>query len=81
MQIHIEGWAYSGGGRWVERVEVSVDGGHIWYQVDPADLSPKHYHTWRLWKIDLPVNAEGWLEVVCRYVGRTGLGFFGLRGR
>ena len=25
--ITIQGWAYSGGGRWIERVEVSPDGG------------------------------------------------------
>lgn len=25
--IHVKGWAYSGGGRWPERVEVSSDGG------------------------------------------------------
>lgn len=24
--IEIKGWAYSGGGRWIERVEVSPDG-------------------------------------------------------
>ena len=25
-KIHLEGWSYSGGGNWVERVEVSPDG-------------------------------------------------------
>lgn len=28
--IHCSGWAYSGGGRWIERVEVSPDGGFTW---------------------------------------------------
>jgi hypothetical protein len=27
------GWAYSGGGSWVERVEISIDGGFIWNEV------------------------------------------------
>ena len=27
------GWAYSGGGAWVERVEISIDGGFIWHEV------------------------------------------------
>jgi len=29
-KIEMTGWAYSGGGRWIERVDVSPDGGHIW---------------------------------------------------
>lgn len=64
--ITVQGWAYSGGGRWIERVEVSPDGGHIWYPVDVDDMTTKHYHAWRLWKIELPVIAEGWLDVCVR---------------
>lgn len=26
----MRGWAYSGGGHWPERVEVSGDGGSVW---------------------------------------------------
>jgi sulfite oxidase len=29
-KIEVTGWAYSGGGRWIERVDVSADGGYIW---------------------------------------------------
>ncbi|KJA17907.1 hypothetical protein HYPSUDRAFT_90339 [Hypholoma sublateritium FD-334 SS-4] len=65
-KITMKGWAYSGGGNWVERVEVSPDGGHIWYAVAQEDMTEKHYHAWRLWKIDLPVDAEGWLELCVR---------------
>ncbi|TFK47686.1 molybdopterin binding oxidoreductase [Heliocybe sulcata] len=64
--IELQGWAYSGGGNWVERVEVSPDGGHVWYQVDPDDMTEKHYYAWRLWKTKLPVDAEGWLEFCVR---------------
>lgn len=39
--IHVKGWAYSGGGRWPERVEVSSDGGFIWYAVEPENMSDK----------------------------------------
>lgn len=28
--VDVSGWAYSGGGNWVERVEVSSDGGFVW---------------------------------------------------
>ncbi|EGN94020.1 hypothetical protein SERLA73DRAFT_171854 [Serpula lacrymans var. lacrymans S7.3] len=64
--IELKGWGYSGGGNWVERVEVSPDGGHVWYAVQPEDMTEKHYHAWRLWKIKLPVDAEGWLEFCVR---------------
>lgn len=64
--IRFEGWAYSGNGNWVERVEVSPDGGHVWYSVPQENLTEKHYHAWRLWNIDLPVDPEGWLEICVR---------------
>jgi sulfite oxidase len=64
--IHCQGWAYSGGGRWPERVEVSADGGFSWYEVPPDNLSTKHKFTWRIWKFDLPCDVEGWIEIVVR---------------
>jgi sulfite oxidase len=38
----------------------------VWYAAKPEDLTTKHYHAWRLWKIDVPVDAEGWLEFCVR---------------
>jgi sulfite oxidase len=64
--IHCKGWAYSGGGRWPERVELSSDGGFSWYAVPNKNLSKKHKWTWRTWEIDLPCDVEGWVEIVCR---------------
>jgi sulfite oxidase len=64
-KIKLTGWAYSGNG-WPERVEVSGDGGSIWYEVPWENLSKKYYHAWRTWEIDLPVDAEGWLEFCVR---------------
>ncbi|OQO07833.1 hypothetical protein B0A48_06624 [Cryoendolithus antarcticus] len=64
--ISLTGWAYSGGGHWPERVEVSGDGGSVWYQVPDENLSKKYYHAWRTWKFDCPVDAEGWLEFCVR---------------
>ncbi|KAJ3535774.1 hypothetical protein NM688_g6930 [Phlebia brevispora] len=90
-KVTVRGWAYSGNGNWVERVEISPDGGHVWYACSPEDMTQKvrtafaysaivtirgvnvpfgftlkHYHAWRLWKIEVPVDAEGWLEFCCR---------------
>ncbi|KAL2429731.1 Sulfite oxidase, mitochondrial [Exophiala dermatitidis] len=64
--IEVKGWAYSGGGRWPERVEVSADGGFSWYPVPNENLSPKHKFAWRTWEMRLPCNVEGWIELVAR---------------
>ena len=64
--ITMRGWAYSGGGHWPERVEVSNDGGSVWYETPYEKLSKKYYHAWRLWSVDVPIDAEGWLELVVR---------------
>ncbi|KAL6720376.1 hypothetical protein ACLMJK_002297 [Lecanora helva] len=64
--ISLRGWAYSGGGHWPVRVEVSSDGGGVWYETPFDKLSEKYYHAWRLWSMDLPLDAEGWLEIVVR---------------
>lgn len=65
-KIHCKGWAYSGGGRWPERVELSADGGFNWYAVSPENMSKKRKWTWRTWEFDLPCDVEGWIEIVCR---------------
>jgi len=36
------------------------------YEVPPENLSKKYLHAWRTWHIDIPVDAEGWLELVVR---------------
>lgn len=67
-KITLRGWAYSGGtgGSWPERVEVSADGGSVWYEVPFENLSKKYYYGWRVWHVDVPVEYEGWLEFCCR---------------
>jgi len=65
-KIRLTGWAYSGGGHWPERVDVSGDGGSIWYEVPQENMSEKYFYAWRTWWMDLPVDAEGWLELVVR---------------
>lgn len=64
--IRCKGWAYSGGGRWPERVELSADGGFSWYAVPLENMSPKHKWTWRTWEYELPCDVEGWVEIVVR---------------
>lgn len=64
--IRLKGWAYSGGGHWPIRVEVSSDGGSVWYEVPHENMSTKYFYAWRTWFMDLPVDAEGWLEFCVR---------------
>ncbi|KAI6261154.1 hypothetical protein MCOR19_002577 [Pyricularia oryzae] len=65
-KIRCNGWAYSGGGRWPERVELSADGGFNWYTVPLENLSKKRKWTWRTWHMELPCDVEGWIEIVVR---------------
>lgn len=65
-KIHCKGWAYSGGGRWPERVELSMDGGFHWYDVPLENLSEKRKWSWRTWEYDLPCDVEGWVEILVR---------------
>jgi hypothetical protein len=39
------------------------------FEVPGENLSTKHYHTMRLWHMELPIHAEGWLELVVRAWG------------
>lgn len=48
-EMEIKGWAYSGGGRWVERVECSPDGGFTWYMCPVENMSTKYKFGWRTW--------------------------------
>jgi len=64
--IHCKGWAYSGGGRWPERVELSADGGFSWYAVPPEKMSEKKKFAWRTWEHAVPVEVEGWIEILVR---------------
>jgi len=65
-KIEVTGWAYSGGGRWPERVEVSSDGGYVWYAVPNENFSAKHKFAWRTWFASVPCDHEGWTELVVR---------------
>lgn len=64
-KIKLTGWAFSGSG-WPERVEVSGDGGNIWYEVPFGQLSKKVFYSWHVWEYEMPVDAEGWLEFCVR---------------
>lgn len=52
--VEARGYAFVGGRRQVERVDVSLDGGRVWRQAELLeDLGP---WAWRLWRIDLELR-------------------------
>uniref|UniRef100_L7MAC1 Sulfite oxidase n=1 Tax=Rhipicephalus pulchellus TaxID=72859 RepID=L7MAC1_RHIPC len=70
-KIQVKGYAWSGGGRKVVRVDVSADGGKNWVpaQLESEDTSLHRAWAWTLWKIDLPVPKDtDKLEIVCKAV-------------
>jgi sulfite oxidase len=53
--VRVRGYAYAGGGRTIERGDLSIDGGKTWLD---AHLNSGHNPwTWRLWHADLKLTA------------------------
>lgn len=76
--ITVKGYAWSGGGRSIIRVDVSMDGGRTWSE---AELTPSDRRSlykswdWTLWQIKLPVShvmkqneKKAKMELVCKAV-------------
>ncbi|MEO8275901.1 MAG: sulfite oxidase [Thermoanaerobaculia bacterium] len=61
--VHVEGFALAGGGRAVERVEISLDGGRSWRLA--ALRSEQERWAWRFWECDVDL-ASGAHEIVVR---------------
>lgn len=60
-QIEVKGYAWSGGGQKIVRVDVTIDGGDTWHvaNLDQQDaaLPPQHW-SWTLWSIKIPVDKH-----------------------
>ena len=68
-KVQVSGYALAGEGRTVERIDVSVDGGHTWHQAD-LDDQPSPW-AWRRWRIGCTLGA-GSADVVARAWDSTG---------
>lgn len=74
--VCVSGYAWSGGGRGIVRVEVSPDGGETWFNADlgrgkeqPVDRA----WAWTLWTAEVPISAprgldtaEKTVDLVCK---------------
>lgn len=65
----INGYAWSGGGRNIIRVDVSIDNGETWNMaqlLEGSEQSQFQAWAWTLWKIELPKNENKKYKVVCK---------------
>lgn len=62
MDMEVEGYAFSGGGRRVVRVDISVDNGQTWSQarIEPDQTQGRKAWSWVLWKYccERPINSS-----------------------
>ncbi|KAH9514890.1 hypothetical protein Btru_021275 [Bulinus truncatus] len=58
--VIVKGYAYSGGGRGIIRVDVSSDGGKTWTEakLKPNGQTPYTSYAWTLWEADIPLPKD-----------------------
>ena len=70
--VTVRGYAWSGGGRGIIRVDVSLDGGKSWSdaKLQMADQRLHRQWAWTLFQADVPIpkNHKGKLEIICKAV-------------
>ena len=77
MEIEVAGYAFSGGGRGIVRVDVSGDGGETWCTANLTDGKAQPMDrawAWTFWECQVPVklkerdsNLGGpYIELMCR---------------
>ncbi|XP_002159185.2 sulfite oxidase [Hydra vulgaris] len=69
-EVTIKGYAYSGGGCGIIRVDVSVDSGKTWVTADlvQADQNITDMYSWTLWEcsVPIPIDHHGKMEIICK---------------
>lgn len=69
--ITVRGYAWSGGGRGISRVDVSIDGGKEWFSADLQPEPSQKYNkawAWTLWKVIIPLPSSNpkELNICCK---------------
>ena len=68
-QVTVKGYAWSGGGRGIIRVEVSADGGKTWHQATLRGIAQKLHRqwAWKLFEATIPLpNDTTKAELICK---------------
>ncbi len=89
-EVTVKGYAWSGGGRGIIRVDVSIDGGQTWTNADlHKTAQPLHREWgWTIWEVDVPIPQHlDKLDITCKAVDtshgtqpETPVGIWNLRG-
>ena len=70
-EVTVRGYAWSGGGRGIARVDVSLDGGKTWHvaELEGEPQRPERAWAWTLWtaRLRLPEGRDK-LEICCKAV-------------
>ena len=70
LTVSVKGYAWSGGGNGIVRVDVSVDGGTTWQDADlkKVNQEPGRGWAWALWECDveIPKGHKGPIDVVAK---------------
>jgi len=59
-EVTVRGYAMSGGGRGIQRVDVTTDGGRTWHAADLHTDDPQPYGrqwAWTVWEASVPLPA------------------------
>ncbi|KAL1970035.1 hypothetical protein VTN77DRAFT_6440 [Rasamsonia byssochlamydoides] len=64
-RVIVQGYAYSGGGREITRVDVSVDDGRSWRRAELLAAEAKGHQAWawKQWLVAVPRDAGEWVMV------------------
>lgn len=71
--VTVRGYAWSGGGKGIARVDVSINGGKDWSSAQlKSDPNAKYNRVWAwsLWEVTIPIplNHSGQLDICCRAI-------------
>lgn len=69
-EVTVKGYAWSGGGRGILRVEITPDGGQTWHEAELQMMDQRTHKqwAWSLWEatVPLPPDHNGRLKLACR---------------
>ena len=68
-EICIKGFAWSGGGRGIIRVDVSADNGETWYMANLKEGSEQKINkawAWTFWDITIPKTSDTPPKIICK---------------
>ena len=70
--VTVRGYAWSGGGSRILRVDVTIDGGKTWETAELQQVPQRLYRAWAwtLWSVKIPIPDEhrGKLDIYCKAV-------------